>query len=242
MTLARFGGHFHEVFIADLDRSFDDAVLTGERVYVRDLQSNDSTLVYDDTTIVAMAARHARAYPDATPLGPDDDTPTDPRISVSGETDILEVRGAYALLEHRSRYDMPAGSQHDTVHAAVDLRTGAAATQGAMSRDSVSDDSNVVRTVPRNWERKGYTLYVRGVGAGSVSLSLRDTERHLWPLFTVSAHPRVYWLDNPAIDTVARRALVRAFNSAAAYDEMVKYVKYLRPTTKSAATHLIRRA
>jgi hypothetical protein len=242
MTLAHFGGRFHEVFIADVDRSFDDAVFTGERVYVRDLQSNDSTLVYDDTAIVTMAAHHARAYPDATPLGPKDETPQDPAISASGETDVLEVRGAYALLEHRTFYEMPAGDMHDTVHTAVDLRTGAAATPADMERDSAAEDSNVVRTVPRSWKRKGYELYARGVADGSVSISLRDKSQRAWPLFTVSAHPRIYWLDNPPIDSAARRALVRAFNSAAAYDETVKYVRYVRPVRRPSAVHAMRHA
>jgi hypothetical protein len=242
MTLTSFDGRFHEVFIADLDRSFDDAVFTGERVYVRDLQSNDSTLVYDDTTILSMAARHARAFPDANPLGPDDDTPADPRITVSGETDVLEVRGPYALLEHRSTYEMPAGAQHDTVHAAVDLRSGRAATQAAMSRDSVRDDSNVVRAAPRSWARRGYTLLVRDAGGGSVSLVLKDPARRSWPLITVSDHPRIYWLDSPPVDSAARRALARAFNSAAAYDEAVKYVKYVPRTAKSMLPRAIRHA
>ena len=242
MTLAHFGGRFHEVFIADVDRSFDDAVFTGERVYVRDLQSNDSTVVYDDAAIVTMAAHHARAYPDATPLGPDDDTPQDPVISASGETDVLEVRGAYALLEHRTSYEMPAGDLHDTVHTAVDLRTGSAATPAEMARDSAAEDSNVVRSVPHIWARKSYTLYARGVVDGSVSISLRDASQRSWALFTVSAHPRVYWLDSPPIDSAARRALVRAFNSAAAYDETVKYVKYLHPVVHSPKARAVRHA
>ena len=233
MTLTSFNGRFHEVFVADLDRSFDDAVFTGERLYVRDLQSNDSLLVYDDTAIVAIAARHAREYPDATPLRADDDTPQDPRISAFGETDVLEVRGPYALLEHRTTYQMRGGSQHDTVEAAVDLRTGHAATQIAMSRDSARDDSSVARTTPRSWHRKGYTLNIRSSGAGAVSISLRDSQSRSWPILTVSEHPRVYWLDDPPLDSASRRALRRAFNSAAAYDEAVKYVRFLRPAPSS---------
>lgn len=229
MTLAHFDGRFYEVFVADVDRSYDDAIFTGERVYVRDLESGDSTMVYDDTAIITMAKRHARAYPDAALLRPNDDTPTDPEISAAGETDVLEVRGHYALLEHRTDYEMPGGGQHDTVHTAVDLRTGEAATHEAMSRDSVADDSNVVRTVPRSWVRGGYTLNARGVDDGSVSISLRDPAHGTWPLFTVSAHPRVYWLDHPGITAVTRHGLVRAFNAAAAYDDAVKYVKFARP-------------
>jgi hypothetical protein len=238
MTLARFGGRFHEVFIADLDRSFDDAIFTGERVYVRDLQTNDSTLVYDDTAIVAIAAHHARANPDAVPLGPDDDTPTNPDISATGETDILEVRGPYALLEHRVEYEMQGGEQHDTVHTALDLRTGAAATPEAMAHDPAAEDSNDVRSVPRSWVRKDYTLLARGLKDGSIMLSLRDKSEHSWPLFALGAHPRIYWLDKPAISVASRQALLRAFNSAASYDESVKYVRYLKPVTKPAIRHV----
>ena len=229
MTLASFDGRFHEVFVADLDRSFDDAVFTGERVYVRDLQSNDSLLVYDDTAIVTMAARHAAENPAASVLRPDDETPQDPRISAYGETDILEVRGPYALLEHRTTYQMRAGSQHDTTQAAVDLRTGRSATPLAMSRDSIRDDSSVARTTPQSWVREAYTLNVRSAGEGIVSISLRDARSRTWPVITVSEHPRLYWLDVPPLDSAARRALRRAFNSAATYDEAVKYVRFLRP-------------
>lgn len=232
MTLAHFGGRFHEVFITDLDRSFDDAVFTGERVYVRDLQTNDSSLVYDDTAITAIAAHHARANPDAVPLGPDDDAPSNPDISATGETDILEIRGPYALLEHRVEYEMQGGDQHDTVRTAVDLRTGAAATPEAMTRDSAAEDSNLVRSVPRFWTRQGYTLCARGRGDGSVMLTLRDRSKHNWPLFAVGAHPRIYWLDNPPITAASRRALLKAFNSAASYDETVKFAKYAAPRVK----------
>ncbi len=242
MTIAHFGGHFHEVFIADLDRSFDDAVFTGERVYVRDLQTNDSALVYDDTAIVAIAAHHARAFPDAVPLGPGDDTPADPSISATGETDILEVRGPYALLEHRVVYEMQGGDQHDTVHTAVDLRTGAAATATDMARDSAAEDSNLVRTLPRTWVRRGYTLYAHAVDDGSMVLDLRDASKNSWPLLRVSPHPRVYWLDNPPINAAARRALLRAFNSAAAYDESVKYVNFVRPVKRTMRPRSIRHA
>ena len=242
MTLATYDGRFHEVFVADLDRSFDDAVFTGERVYVRDLQSNDSTLVYDDTAIVTMAARHSRAFPGATPLRPDDETPQEPRIAAYGETDVLEVRGPYALLEHRTTYQMRAGAQHDTVQAAVDLRTGRAATGEAMSRDSARDDSSVARATPLTWTRKGYTVNVRAAGDGSVLISLRDADHRTWQLLRVHEHPRVYWLDDPRISQEVRRALSKAFNSAASYDEAVKYAAYTKPARKTALPRIVRHA
>jgi hypothetical protein len=238
MTLAHFNGRFHEVFIADLDRSFDDAVLTGERVYVRDLQTNDSSLVYDDTAITAIAGHYRRTHPDAVPLGPDDDSPANPDISATGETDILEIRGPYALLEHRLSFESQTGTQHDTVRTAVDLRSGAAATTQAMIRESARTDSNLVEKLPRSWERKGYTLYARAIGDGSVLLSMRDGARHSWTLFAVGARPRVYWLDDPPIPAASRRALLKAFNSAASYDESVKFANYVPQTVNAPSRRL----
>jgi hypothetical protein len=242
MTIARFGDRFHEVFIADVDRSFDDAIFTGERVYVRDLESNDSTMVYGDTIVVKMAARHAQMHPDAVQLDQDDDTPRDPDISVSGETDILEVRGPYALLEHRTEYEMRGGEQHDTVHTAVDLRTGVTATSISMVHDSTAEVSNLAQSLPHSFARKDYTVDARRTGDGSVSLSLKKGARGSWPLFSVGGNPRFYWLDDPAVNAATRLALVRAFNSAASYDESVKYVKDVRPAPKAPVTHHMRHA
>src|SRR5690348_11098817 len=45
LTLAQYDGRFFEVFIADDDRSYQDALLVGLRVYRRDLLSGDSAVV-----------------------------------------------------------------------------------------------------------------------------------------------------------------------------------------------------
>src|SRR4051812_6217391 len=57
LELARVDGRFYELYVEDDDRSFEDAVLVGQRVYRRDLVSGDSLLVYEDT-IVPHLARH----------------------------------------------------------------------------------------------------------------------------------------------------------------------------------------
>src|SRR5689334_14482050 len=48
LELARVDGRFYELYVEDDDRSFEDAVLVGQRVYRRDLISGDSLLVYED--------------------------------------------------------------------------------------------------------------------------------------------------------------------------------------------------
>jgi hypothetical protein len=70
------------------------------------------------------------------------------------------------------------------------------------------------------WRGRGYSVVARYDTSGGVaSLSLADSGRET-PLFTTHAPLfQVTWLDDPAIRDEERRALTRAFNHAAAYDE-----------------------
>ena len=45
---------------------------------------------------------------------------------------------------------------------------------------------------------------------------------------------RIYWLDRPAVDSVARRALGRAFDESALYDDEVRAASYRRPRPPAA--------
>jgi hypothetical protein len=76
-------------------------------------------------------------------------------------------------------------------------------------------------------------LIVRGdTTDGTVTFMVRDSARRLWHVLHSGGRPRVYWLDKPSIDSATRQALVRAFNTAAAYDEAVKYVRFTPRVTK----------
>src|SRR4051812_32739418 len=91
LILARNAGRYYEIFVGEIDRSFPRALFSGERVFRRELASNDSTLIYDDTAIVKMAEQYHRAHPRAPLLGPDDDPEDEVEMSAVGETDILNV-------------------------------------------------------------------------------------------------------------------------------------------------------
>lgn len=259
MTLARYGGRFHEVYVANLDNSFDDAIFTGERLYVRDILTNDSVLVYDDTQVVRLAAQHAKQNPDAQPMASDDeDAPQDPDFSAQGELDILDVRGPVVLLEHRFTIDRSSDSQSDTTKLALDLSplrerhpatlvlstaayTGQAArTTRGNWRDAVPatvwHDSAALPKLPFTWHRPRYTLLARGDSVdGTTELMLRDSAQQLWPVLITAERSRIYWLDDTSIDTATRNALARAFNGAATYDEGVKYVRFHSHTRRRPA-------
>lgn len=238
MTITQYGGRFHEIYVADVDRSFNDAVFTGERLYTRDLVTGDSTLVYDDTAVVKLAVHHARSHPGSLPLAAEDDAPNEPAVIATGETDIIQVRGPYVLLEHRSNFEHIGGEQHDTVRAVINLRTGLAATRADLAHDArMLADSTTLRPVPHTWKRGGYALLARGNPAsGSVSLSLHDRGDHSWPIISVTSSARLYWLDTPPLDTASLRALAHAFNEAATYDESVSFVRFVRPPGRALAS------
>src|SRR3954466_13931536 len=51
LILARSSGRYYEIFVSEIDRSFPRALFSGERVFRRELASNDSDLIYDDTAV-----------------------------------------------------------------------------------------------------------------------------------------------------------------------------------------------
>jgi hypothetical protein len=227
LILTQYNHRFHEVYVAELDSSYTDAIFTGERLYTRDLLTNDSSLVVDDTTVRQMAAQHAHDEPYAQLLEPDDPDPLDPDVTATGETDILDVLGPYVLIEHRLSVDSDLEGQYDTTHAVVDLRTSRTVAWRDAARDAAMHDSAVVLRLPQIWHRHGYDIIARPDSTdGTVAFALQDAHQRIWSLVSVTSIPRIYWLDTPAVDSLTRRALAHAFNEAAAYNGAVQYVQF----------------
>lgn len=123
IQLARYDGRFYEVYAMDDDRSFEDALLVGQRLYRRDLESGDSVLVFEDTTVPRIAREYARDNPDARPLAPDEDGAEDPGTVATAEIDILDVHGPYLSFQYLADVQLPSGdSWHSTRQGVVDLR------------------------------------------------------------------------------------------------------------------------
>ena len=131
LVLARYGGRWFEVYSADDDRSFNDALLVGQFLYKRDLVTGDSSLVFADTVVPRMAEAYARGHPDEKPLTPDEDGQSDPSQQATAELDIVDVYGPFLSYEYRldvsSRGMNP---WHTTRRGVVDLRSGKSAAVG----------------------------------------------------------------------------------------------------------------
>ena len=123
LTLSRYGGRFYEVYVADDDRSYYDAVFVGQRIFRRDLLSGDSAAVFEDTTVGKAADSYAARHPNDQPLQSDEDGADEPSSTVTGEVDIVDVHGPFLSYEYRGSRAGTAGSAETVRHGVVDLRT-----------------------------------------------------------------------------------------------------------------------
>lgn len=235
LILARTGGRYYEIFVGEIDRSFPRALLSGERIFRRDLATGDSTIIYDDTTVVQLAEQYHRDHPKAPLLGPDDDPEDDVDITAVGETDVLNVLGPYVALEHRLSIERPDDhDEDDTTRAVVDLRNGKPVQLDRMLRDpSVQEAAGEGGLVNRRWKHDGYDVVSRYDSTSRMNaLALRDRGGREWKLGLVaSSFVQIFWLDKPRLDPQTRHALARAFNDATSYGESIQQVS-LKASTK----------
>ena len=124
LALARVSGRFRELYVVDDDRSFENALFVGQRLYQRDIISNDSSVVFRDTIVSALADAFLRVNPDARRLAPNEDPAEEPGLTASAEISVLGVLGPYLSLEyHVDTAGAGEDAWHMTRHAVVDLRT-----------------------------------------------------------------------------------------------------------------------
>jgi hypothetical protein len=233
LILARNGGRYYEIFVTEIDRSFPRALFSGERVFRRELATGDSTVIFDDTTIVKMSENYHLQHPRAPLLGPDDDPDDYVDVTAVGETDILNVLGPYVAIEHRLSVErQDEHDQDDTTRTVIDLRSGKPVALDRMLRDStVREAVGEGGFVNRRWRHDGYDVisHYDSVQKANV-LSLRDRRGREWRLgFVASSFVQIFWLDKPRLDAETRHALARAFNDATAYGERIQQVSRTKP-------------
>src|SRR5256714_8880680 len=84
LILARTGGRYYELFVGEIDRSFPKALLSGERGFRRDLATDDSTMIFEDTALVHLAEPYHKQHPLAPALGPEHRPDDDVGITAVG--------------------------------------------------------------------------------------------------------------------------------------------------------------
>ncbi|AHG91872.1 hypothetical protein J421_4335 [Gemmatirosa kalamazoonensis] len=124
MFLARYGGHLYEVYAADDDRSYYDAIFTSQRIFSRDLVGGDSTTVFSDPLVPTLARRYATSHPHELPLGPEDEGAEDPRTQATTEVSLVDLHGPFLTYDARADIDVDGGTtRHTARRTVVDLRS-----------------------------------------------------------------------------------------------------------------------
>jgi hypothetical protein len=232
LILARAAGRYYELYVEEVDRSYTEAVFTGERIFRRDIATGDSAVIFEDSAVLRRSSAFHRAHPDAPSIGPKDDLQDDVGYSVEGETDILNVLGPYVAVEHRLAIDHGSVTVEDTSRTVIDLRSGRPADIAHISADSTARDATGIRADGgRVWHNDAYDVRMSGdSGRGGRAVVLRDNRGREWRLGILkSPFMRVFWLDKPRVGAPIRRALIRAFNEATTYGEPVRLVSQPRP-------------
>jgi hypothetical protein len=128
MVLAQVGGRFAELYVADEDYSFYDAVFIGQRLYKRDLVSGDSVQLVADTLMPVLARGYAAANPEERPLEANEQGTESPRTVATADLLVLEIHGPWLSYEYRTDVEVIGGNtSHGARRGTVDLRTASAA-------------------------------------------------------------------------------------------------------------------
>lgn len=130
MLVASVDGKFRELYVADDDRSYLDALFVGFRLFSRDLERGDSIELRRDSVVQFLAKDYARRHPGDSVLGPDEPENDNPSIRAQADIEILGLHGSFLSYEHHTDVDSHgdnaawAAHRHAVRRGVVDIRTG----------------------------------------------------------------------------------------------------------------------
>ncbi len=129
LHLARYRGRYYEVYITDDDRSYTDALIVGQQMYRRDLLSDDSALVFEDTTITHVARWYGRSHPSDHPLEDEESPDAEPHVTAQSELNTIAQHAQYLSYEYKADLSVTGSEEwHTARRGVVDLRDAAAPT------------------------------------------------------------------------------------------------------------------
>ncbi len=135
ILLTEVEGRLFEIFLGDEGAEYADASFASARLWSREVQHRDSTLLFGDSTVMHELAAWRGSHPRDAEIDPaDEEMPEDPRTVVNDEIEIIDVHGPYVTMEHLLNVDIDGGPPHR--HAGrrmvVDVRSGATASLAAL--------------------------------------------------------------------------------------------------------------
>lgn len=176
MLVARVDGRFKEIYVADDDRSYYDAVFVGHRLFARDLVRGDSIELNRDTVVARLALEYAEAHPDEAPLEPDEPENDNASMRATSDLEILGIAGPYLSYEHHTdvdtRDEKSADHRHQYRRGVIDIRTGNAVDVSALFGRAAD---TAIAGARRDWlASRDSLLSIGGPGAPRVRAALAD--------------------------------------------------------------------
>ncbi len=167
IQLAHFDGRFYEVYVVDDDRSYSDAEVVAQQVWRRDLITNDSLLLFRDTTILGLDRWYARAHPDDRRLDPDESLGDAPHVSATSRFDVLDQYGPFMSYDYSADLIVTGGDEwHFTRRGVLDLRHGGDASLATLVGDSAAS----------SLRRQGAALFAQALDSVLASQDTRARE------------------------------------------------------------------
>jgi acyl-CoA hydrolase len=167
IQLARLGGRFYEIYVVDDDRSYSDAEIVAQQVWRRDLITNDSALVFRDTTILGLERWYARAHPDDRRLDPDEALGDMPHVSATSRFDVLDQYGPFMSYDYSADLIVTGGAEwHFSRRGVLDRRDGGDASLATLFGDSTA----------RSLRKRGATLFAQALDSVLASNDARARE------------------------------------------------------------------
>ena len=126
MLLTEHEGHYYELYLTDDDRSYYDAVILGQRILRRDLETGDSLLLLEDSTAGAPGRRLCAGVTRASrPCRPTKRRPRSPRRTRPPKPSCWMPSGPFLTFEQHVDIDVVGErDQHVTRRGVLDVRDG----------------------------------------------------------------------------------------------------------------------
>jgi hypothetical protein len=139
LQLARLRGRFHEIYVADDDRSHYEALIVGQRVFRRDLLTGDSVAIFEDTTAASIERWYRDEHPNDPRVPAEDDVSEHPIVEATDEIELLDAFGPYQSYEYHADGVIQGGPEwHVTRRGVLDLEKGKPVNIAALFGDTAA--------------------------------------------------------------------------------------------------------
>jgi hypothetical protein len=194
ILIARVDGRFRELYAADDDRSFYDAVFVGQRLFMRDLVRGDSVELLTDSVVPRLAREYAAAHVREEPLGMNEEGSVKPGTTATADLEILDVHPPYLSYEYHSDVDVTATrarggvDRHASRRGVLDLRTGKSASIETLFGSEAAD--RAIAAAVAEWDTARDSILARHDANGERAQRMLGSLAFDATSFSLDAHER----------------------------------------------------